>query len=54
MLRWHPYDPSVREIVESACRGRGWWNKEYRNWVVFDYFWPEVFSKLQAAHQQRK
>lgn len=49
---WHSYDPDVRVIVEGACRGRGWWNKKYRNWVVFDRFWPEVFATLQAADQQ--
>jgi hypothetical protein len=49
---WHSFDPYVREIVEGACRGRGWWNKKYRNWVVFDCFWPEVFATLQAADQQ--
>lgn len=50
---WHPFDPEVRKIVESACRDRGWWHKKYRNWVVFDYFWPEVFATLQAANQRR-
>jgi len=48
---WHSYDPDVREIVERACRGRGWWSKKYRNWVVFDYFWPEVFGMLQSANE---
>lgn len=46
---WHSFDPVVRGIVEGACRGRGWWSSKYRNWVVFDYFWPEVFAALQAA-----
>jgi len=50
---WHPYNPEVREIVENVCRDRGWWHKKYRNWVVFDYFWPEVFATLQAANQKR-
>jgi len=50
---WHPFDPAVREIVENACRKRGWWNKKYRNWVVFDHFWPEVFATLQAVDQRR-
>ncbi|WP_041432525.1 hypothetical protein [Thiobacillus denitrificans] len=49
---WHSFDPRVRGIVEGACRGRGWWNKKYRNWVVFDRFWPEVFATLQALDQQ--
>lgn len=48
---WHSYDPAAREIVESACRGRGWWSRKYRNWVVFDQFWPEVFATLQSANE---
>ena len=49
---WHSYDPAAREIVESACRGRGWWSRKYRNWVVFDYFWPEVFAMLQSVNDK--
>lgn len=48
---WHSYDPAAREVVESACRGRGWWSRKYRNWVVFDQFWPEVFATLQSANE---
>jgi len=51
---WHSFDPYVRQIVERACRGRGWWNGKYRNWVVFDRFWPEVFARLQAADQHKE
>jgi len=51
---WHSFDTDVRQIVESACRGRGWWNGKYRNWVVFDRFWPEVFARLQAADQHKE
>lgn len=50
---WHPFDPDVREVVEGACRGRGKWQSKYRNWVVFDRFWPEVFVTLLAADLQR-
>lgn len=48
----HPYDPAAREVVESACRGRGWWSGKYRNWIVFDYFWPEVFAMLRSASEK--
>jgi hypothetical protein len=51
---WHAFDPKVREVVEGACRGRGKWQSKYRNWVVFDRFWPEVFATLLAADQQRE
>ena len=50
---WHSFDPDVREVVEGACRGRGRWQSKYRNWVVFDRFWPEVFATLLSADQQR-
>jgi len=51
---WHSFDPDVREVVEGACRGRGRWQSKYRNWVVFDRFWPEVFATLLAADQPRE
>ena len=50
---WHSFDPDVREVVESASRERGRWQSKYRNWVVFDRFWPEVFVTLLSADQQR-
>ena len=49
---WHPYDPGIREVVENACRGRGRWSMKYRNWIVFDYFWPEVFAMLHSANDK--
>ena len=51
---WHAFDSDVREVVEGACRGRGKWQSKYRNWVVFDRFWPEVFATLLSADQQRE
>lgn len=50
---WHPYDPGARKVVETACRGRGWWSKKFSNWIVFDHFWPEVFAMLQSANEER-
>ncbi len=46
---WHHINPAVRAVVEQACRGRGKWDPQYNNWVVFDHFWPEVRAILQAA-----
>lgn len=51
---WHPINLGAREVVENICRGRGRWDKKHKNWIVFDYFWPEVFAKLQASSEVTK
>ncbi len=34
MAVWHPYNPEVQQIVEPICRGCGYWQPEYKNWVI--------------------
>lgn len=34
MVVWHPAGSVVRSVVESICRGRGYWDPKYRNWIV--------------------
>jgi hypothetical protein len=46
---YHRYDARVRQIVEPICKKRGYWNAQYRNWIVFDQFKTELLELL-ARH----
>jgi hypothetical protein len=43
---FHRYDQRVREIVEPMCRRRGYWNAQYKNWIVFMQFKEELLELL--------
>lgn len=34
MTVWHPFNLGVQQIVEPICRGRGYWQPGYNNWVI--------------------
>lgn len=34
MAVWHPFNNAVQAVVEPICRGRGYWQPEFRNWVI--------------------
>jgi len=38
MKVWHPLNEKLRAIAEGACRGRGYWNPVYNNWIVKSVF----------------
>jgi len=46
---WHPINIKVRVFVESVCRGRGYWNPRYNNWVVKTQFVNTVLSEIEAS-----
>ncbi len=52
MKVWHPINEKLRSIVEGACRGRGYWNPEYKNWIVKARFTDSVLAEIAA--QTRK
>ena len=43
---FHRYDQRVREVVEPMCRRRGYWNAQYKNWIVFKQFKAELLELL--------
>lgn len=43
---FHPICESVRQVVEPICRGRGYWNPEFKNWIVFETFKESVLAEL--------
>jgi hypothetical protein len=46
MKVWHPLNEKLRTLVEGACRGRGYWNPGYKNWIVFEQFADTVLSEI--------
>ncbi|GEM_PF-1384555 len=48
----HRYNEAVRSIVEPICRGRGHWDPEYKNWVIFDQFREIVLEELGRLERQ--
>lgn len=49
---WHPsHATTVRKIVQRICTGRGYWNRDYQNWVVFRPFIQQVFEELARSVQ---
>jgi len=49
---WHPsHATTVRKIVQKICTGRGYWNRQYQNWVVFRPFIQQVFEELARSVQ---
>lgn len=45
---WHPVNAGIRDIVQPICRGRGYWNAEFKNWIVFRQFAGTVLSDLET------
>ena len=31
---WHPMDPSVHQIIDALCRGKGEWMAEAQYWII--------------------
>lgn len=45
---FHPICEPVRELVEPICRGRGYWNAQFNNWIVFESFKDIVLAELST------
>jgi len=43
---FHRYDQGVRQVIEPMCRTRGYWNAQYKNWIVFKQFKAELLEQL--------
>jgi len=48
MKVWHPMNEKLRAIVEGACRGYGYWNPEYNNWIVKARFADTVLFEIAS------
>ena len=43
---FHQICEPIRQLVEPICRGRGYWNPEFKNWIVFETFKDTVLTEL--------
>ncbi len=34
MAVWHPFNSDVQAVIEPICRGRGYWQPDFTNWIV--------------------
>ena len=48
MAVWHPYNEGIRGIVEPICRGCGYWQAEFKNWVIKQPHVARVRNELAA------
>lgn len=48
MAVWHPYNQRVRAIVEPICRGCGYWQAKFNNWVIKQPYVAQVSNELAA------
>jgi len=52
---WHPFNAEIAEIVSGFCRGYGYWDSNYNNWVIFAGFKHTVICLIErrsAKHGQ--
>ncbi len=49
MAVWHPFNADVKAVVEPICRGRGYWQPNFRNWIVKVHHAPSVLLELAAV-----
>lgn len=45
---WHPYHQELAELIDNLCRGRGRWDRQYNNWIVFSHFKNSVIDAIKA------
>ncbi len=48
MTVWHPYNEGIRGIVEPICRRCGYWQAEFKNWVIKQPHVARVRNELAA------
>ena len=48
---WHPYNLDLAKIIYQICQGRGYWNSQYKNWLVFESFVSTVVSAIEESGQ---
>lgn len=49
MAVWHPFNPDVQAVIEPICRGRGYWQPNFTNWIVKASFTSSVLLELAAV-----
>lgn len=44
---WHPVNIGISNIIESICRNRGRWDRQYNNWIVFKQYKFQVILDIE-------
>lgn len=52
MKVFHRPSDYARKVVEPICRNRGFWNKQFKSWIVFDKFKDEILRCLAESGRQ--
>lgn len=48
----HAFNDELRALAEGVCRGRGYWNPEYKNWIVKARFVDTVLAEIAKSTKQ--
>lgn len=46
---WHPFNSDVKAVIEPICRGRGYWQPEFTNWIVKAAHTESLLHELAAV-----
>jgi len=49
MAVWHRFDAEVQAVIEPICRGRGYWQPDFKNWIVKAPCTNSVLRELAAV-----
>lgn len=49
MAVWHPFNSDVQAVIEPICRGRGYWQPAFTNWIVKAPHSGSVLRELAAV-----
>ena len=52
MAVWHRLSDTVRNVVEPICRGKGYWDDKYHNWVIKAGNVQSVLVDLEMAQRE--
>jgi len=53
MVVWHPFNEAVRVVVEPICQGNGYWQPEYKNWIIWKSRAYRILNELAKAGEKR-
>lgn len=49
MAVWHPFNSDVQAVIEPICRGRGYWQPAFTNWIIKASHASYVLRELAAV-----
>jgi hypothetical protein len=46
LVVWHPFNAEIRALIEPLCRGCGYWQGSFNNWIVWASHAARVESEI--------